>query len=91
MAERATLNISLTSEQNKFIASKVSSGSYLTASEVVREALRLLQEQDRLKELRVEELRNKIQEGLDSLDHGEKHSGEEVFRVLKNRIKKKAR
>lgn len=89
MAERATLNISLTPEQNKFIASKVSSGSYLTASEVVREALRLLQEHERLREMHLEELRSKIQEGLDALDRGEKRSGEEVFCNLKKKIKKK--
>ena len=91
MAERATLNISLTSEQSKFIVSKVSSGSYLTASEVVREALRLLQEQERLKEMHLDELRNKIQEGLSALDRGEKRNGEEVFRDLKKKIKTRSR
>jgi len=35
----------------------VKTGRYLSASEVVREALRLLEERDRIKEMRLQELR----------------------------------
>ncbi len=42
--QRATLNVSLTPELNEFIASLVQSGQYKSASEVVREGLRLLQQ-----------------------------------------------
>jgi antitoxin ParD1/3/4 len=41
------MNVSLTSELEEFVAGKVKSGRYSSASEVVREALRLLEEHDR--------------------------------------------
>jgi len=41
------MNVSLTPELDKFVAAKVDSGLYNSASEVVREALRLLEEHDR--------------------------------------------
>ena len=42
------MNVSLTPELAKFVHDKFKSGLYQTASEVVREALRLLEERDRL-------------------------------------------
>jgi antitoxin ParD1/3/4 len=47
MPSKSTLNVSLTPELTAFIAAKVSTGHYRSASEVVRAALRLLDEQDR--------------------------------------------
>ncbi|MGD0345708.1 MAG: type II toxin-antitoxin system ParD family antitoxin [Terracidiphilus sp.] len=44
--ENFPMNVSLTRELDKFVAAKVASGRYTSASEVVREALRLLEEQD---------------------------------------------
>jgi antitoxin ParD1/3/4 len=41
---------------------------YYSASEVVREGLRLLQERDQLQQSRLHELRQDIQAGLDSGD-----------------------
>ena len=41
------MNVSLTPEQEKFVSAKVESGRYNSASEVVREALRLLEDRDR--------------------------------------------
>jgi len=56
------MNVSLTPELEQYIRTKVDSGRYLSASEVVREALRLLEQ----KEKRLEGLRVEIQKGLDS-------------------------
>jgi antitoxin ParD1/3/4 len=44
---------------------KVESGRYTSASEVVREALRLLEEQDALRELRRDGLRKEIMKGVE--------------------------
>ena len=44
------MNVSLTPELEKFVGAKVKSGRYNSASEVVREALRLLEEHDRERE-----------------------------------------
>ena len=46
--------------------SKVNSGMYTSASEVVREALRLMDEQDRLRQVKFDELRSEVRKGLDS-------------------------
>jgi antitoxin ParD1/3/4 len=46
------MNVSLTPRLEAMIRQKVESGMYNNASEVVREALRLLEERDRLQRLR---------------------------------------
>jgi antitoxin ParD1/3/4 len=48
MAIRKTRNVSLTPELEALVDSKVASGRYRSASEVVRAALRLLDERERL-------------------------------------------
>jgi len=60
------MNISLTPQLEELVKGKVESGFYNSASEVMREALRLLEERDQLRELRLEELRREIRKGLDS-------------------------
>ena len=50
------MNISLTPELDNFVEGKVKSGLYHSASEVIREGLRLLKERDVLQEVRVEAL-----------------------------------
>lgn len=64
------MNVSLTKELEQLVTKKVKSGRYHTASEVVREGLRLLEERDRLHALRLEDLRKEIRKGLDSPDAG---------------------
>ncbi len=60
------MNISLTPQLEELVKKKVESGRYGSASEVLREALRLLEERDRLYAIRLEALREEIQKGLDS-------------------------
>ncbi len=60
------MNISLTPQLEDLVKRKVDSGLYGSASEVVREALRLLDERDRLNAMRLEELRAEIKKGLES-------------------------
>jgi antitoxin ParD1/3/4 len=61
-----TLNISLTPQLEQMVKMKVASGLYGSASEVLREALRLLEERDRIHAMRIEELRAEIKKGLNS-------------------------
>ena len=65
------MNVSLTPELEAMVAEKVKSGLYNSASEVVRAGLRLVREQDQLREIRLNELRAEIQIGIDSLARGE--------------------
>ena len=64
------MNVNLTPQLEELVRSKVASGLYTSASEVVREALRLLDEQDRTKEAKLEQLRGEIRRGLDSGSSG---------------------
>ncbi|MCH2269985.1 MAG: type II toxin-antitoxin system ParD family antitoxin [SAR324 cluster bacterium] len=60
------MNISLTPQLESMVKQKVGTGLYNSASEVVREALRLLEAKDQLNELKLTTLRQEIQKGLDS-------------------------
>ena len=60
------MNIKLTPQLEELVRSKVASGLYTSASEVVREALRLMDEQDRLMEAKLEQLRSDVRRGLAS-------------------------
>jgi antitoxin ParD1/3/4 len=53
-----------------FVRNLVASGRYASASEVLRDGLRLLEEQEILREIKLKALRQAIQEGLDSGDAG---------------------
>jgi len=50
----------------QFIRQQLESGRYASASEVVREALRLLETRERLRQIELEEYREKIREGMES-------------------------
>ena len=60
------MNINLTPQLEAMIRQKVDSGLYNSASEVVRDALRLMDERDRLRAAKLDQLRQEIQEGLSS-------------------------
>ncbi|MFB2918537.1 MULTISPECIES: type II toxin-antitoxin system ParD family antitoxin [Aerosakkonema] len=82
------MNVSLTPELEKFVQEKVKSGRYLSASEVVREALRLLQEEDQIRQLRLENLRKEIAIGIEQADRGEVVDGKEVIKELYEKIER---
>jgi antitoxin ParD1/3/4 len=65
------MNVSLTPELDKFVSSKVESGRYNSASEVVREALRLLEEHDRARGAQIASFNRELAARLASLDRGE--------------------
>lgn len=48
----------------RFIRKQIESGRYTNASEVVREALRLMEEREELREAQLSSLRAQIQEGI---------------------------
>ncbi len=63
------LNVSLTDELVQFVKGKVDSGRYTSASEVVREALRLLEKQDSQEAEKLRWLQQAWKEGIDSGDY----------------------
>ena len=60
----------------QFIKTQLESGRYSSASEVVRDALRLMEEREQLRQIQLEQLRQQIQTGIDS---GPSIPAEEVF------------
>ena len=77
------MNVSLTAELESFVDDKVKSGSYASASEVVRAGLRLLQQHDAEHAAKLEALRRDVAIGVEQLRNGEGVSGPDVFDRLK--------
>jgi antitoxin ParD1/3/4 len=70
------LNVSLTPELEQLVHLKVQTGRYTSASEVVREALRLMEERDQVQALNKDAIRNKIAAGMASLRAGKGADGD---------------
>ena len=81
------MNVSLTPELDKFVAGKVESGRYASASEVVREALRLLEDQDRARNAELAAFNEELGARLASLDRGEMVDPN----VVRERLERKSR
>ncbi|MBM3509363.1 MAG: type II toxin-antitoxin system ParD family antitoxin [Alphaproteobacteria bacterium] len=67
----------------RFIKTQVDGGRYASASEVVRDALRLLEEKEKLQSARLEEVRRFVREGIDS---GPVKPAKQVFARLRKKI-----
>jgi antitoxin ParD1/3/4 len=81
------MNVSLTPELDQLVQQKVASGLYQTASEVIREGLRLLHERDAMREQQIRSLRQKIDRGLKQLDAGQSVSAEKAWKQIQSRRK----
>jgi antitoxin ParD1/3/4 len=64
------MNISLTKEFESYVSQKVESGMYHSASEVIRDGLRLMKERDDLHQAKLAELRQEIAIGVDQAERG---------------------
>jgi antitoxin ParD1/3/4 len=80
--------LDLTPELEQLVRQKVESGRYLSASEVVREGLRLLEDRDRLYQARLGELQTAINIGIEQSDRGEVLDGEAVIQELLDKIQR---
>ena len=88
------MNVSLGQKWEHFVADKVSSGDYQTASEVLRDGLRLLEKEALLKKISVHslpELEAKLLEAAAALDAGRGVDGEQVLARLRQRSKTRRR
>ena len=65
------MNVSLTTELEKFVSAKVDSGRYNSASEVDREALRLLEEHDQTRAAQLSGFNQELGRRLQTLDRGQ--------------------
>jgi antitoxin ParD1/3/4 len=65
-----TRNINLTDHFDQFVERQVRSGRYSNASEIIREALRLLEEQEQERQAKLKALRQAAKQGFDEIDQG---------------------
>lgn len=65
------MNVTLPPELEKLVADKVGSGAYHSASEVVSQALRLLDTHDALQQQQYQRLKSDVKLGLDQANRGE--------------------
>ena len=65
------MNFSLTPELEIFVRDRASSGEYNNASEVVREAIRMLKRSDDERAEKMKWLKSAIKQGDDAIDQGE--------------------
>ena len=66
-----TMNVSLPQALAEFVEKEVASGNYATASEVVRDGLRMLKEERAVYEEKLAILKREVQRGIDQIDAGE--------------------
>jgi antitoxin ParD1/3/4 len=86
MPARCTLNVSLTAELQRFVEGRVASGRYQTASEVVRDALRLLELQERDREAAHTLLKKKLKNAVAQSERGELVDGKKFIDRLIVRV-----
>lgn len=83
------MNVSLGSQWEQFVNEKVESGRYLTASEVLRDGLRLLEQREkalrRLSPQTKEELEEMLEAGIQHLDAGKGIPGDVALKDLRQR------
>jgi antitoxin ParD1/3/4 len=91
MANRTTVNVSITPELAAFLQSRVQSGRYQTASEVVREGLRLLHRQETERDEAFRQLKAKLKRGAAQADAGQLLDGDTVFEELRQLIEERRR
>lgn len=66
----ATMNVSLSKEFADFVEAQVSSGGYASASEVVRDGLRLLRREQAVQDEKIAILRREIVIGVEEARQG---------------------
>lgn len=79
------MNISLTKQLAEFVRKKVKSGRYGSASEVVRDALRLMERHDEAYAAKLERLRAELKEAAAQLDAGQGVPVDEAFQRVQER------
>ena len=78
------MNIQIKPEHEQFIQAQIATGRFTSAEDVINEAFKLLEEQEK----RLEELRQKIAVATEQIKQGRVTDGEIVFARLQEKIRK---
>lgn len=76
------MNVHLTPELEQLVQAKVQTGRYNSASEVVREALRLMEQRDEVRSIQLQELRTRMDRALAESGRGEGTDGDEFMQGM---------
>lgn len=79
------MNVSLTPELEQYIQAKVETGRYTSASEVVREALRLLEQKELERGQALKKFQAELDQGIAEAEAGNLMDGEEVFAKIREK------
>jgi antitoxin ParD1/3/4 len=83
-----TMSVSLTAEMVDFVEEEVSSGDYVSASEVVRDALRMMRHEKALEGVKLRLLRDEIDRGYEQARRGE-FSGRSIDEIAQSVLKER--
>ena len=86
MSNPQTLTVALPRALETFIQQRVASGRYASASDVVREALTLLEQRERQREAVIDEIRREIQLGIGQAEAGQLRDGATVFAEIRKKL-----
>ena len=85
------MTVTLTAEQEKFIAEQVGSGHYRSAADVVAQSLGMLRAQEEFIRSNVAELREKIAGGTEQIRRGETVDGKTAIQNLREKLHQRER
>jgi len=83
------MTVTLTPEQEKFIAEQLKSGYYRSAEEIIAQGLGILQVQETFIDKNVLELREKIATSADQIRRGEVVDGRSAIQNLREKLQKR--
>jgi antitoxin ParD1/3/4 len=81
--KQKTRNVALTPHFDRFVQSKIESGRYQSASEVVRDSLRIMEQHEQERRRSLQEVRRKIRLGYEQAQRGDTVDPDEVFAEIK--------
>lgn len=87
MSDHSSLTVALPEALEAFVRQRVASGRFASASEVVQQALALLEQREREREVALDEIRREIQLGIDQAEAGQLRDGETVFAEIREKLR----
>jgi antitoxin ParD1/3/4 len=82
------MTVTLTAEQEKFVAEQIRSGHYRSAADVVTQSLGMLRDQEQFIRDNISELREKIATGLGQIERGETVDGRAAIKSLREKLRR---
>jgi antitoxin ParD1/3/4 len=83
------MTVTLTPEQEKFVAEQLKNGHYQSAGDIIAQSLGMLQAQEEFIRSNVADLRGKIAVGLDQIRRGNVVDGPTAIRTLREKLRRR--